>query len=120
VAADIRADGFRHEALFYSDDAEFVNATAAFIEDGVAAGEPVLAVVDAHKIRLLRAALGDRADQVEFADMAVVGHNPGRILDAWYRFAADNVTGSNGGARGIGEPVYPARSAAELVECQLH
>jgi anti-sigma regulatory factor (Ser/Thr protein kinase) len=120
VAADINGDIFRHEALFYGDEPEFVSATSAFIEDGLATGEPVLAVVDAHKIRLLRSALGDRADQVEFADMAVVGHNPGRILDAWYRFAADHVTGSNGGARGIGEPVYPTRTAAELVECHLH
>jgi anti-sigma regulatory factor (Ser/Thr protein kinase) len=56
---------------------------------------------------------------VEFADMGVVGRNPGRILDAWYRFATEHA-GAGRNARGIGEPVSASRSAAELVECQLH
>jgi anti-sigma regulatory factor (Ser/Thr protein kinase) len=110
---------FRHEALLYSGEAEFVSATAAFIREGLAASEAVLAVVDAHKIELLQSALGDHAAAVEFADMAVVGRNPGRILDAWYGFAAGRAA-AGAGARGVGEPVSPSRSAAELVECQLH
>lgn len=114
-----RYASFRHEALLYSGEAEFVSATSSFILEGLAAGEAVLAVVDAHKIGPLQSALGDHAGDVEFADMAVVGRNPGCILDAWYRFAADNA-GVGTGARGVGEPVSPSRSAAELVECQLH
>ena len=110
---------FRHEALLYSGETEFVSATSTFIREGLAGGEPILAVLDASKIELLRSALGDQARGVEFADMAVVGHNPGRILDAWYRFATDHVAAGSG-ARGIGEPVSSSRSAAELVECQLH
>lgn len=110
---------FRHEALLYAGEPQFVAATTDFIREGLTAGEPVLAVVEARKIQLLRSALGADADRVDFADMAVVGHNPGRILDAWYRFAADHAAAGRG-ARGIGEPVYASRSAAELVECQLH
>jgi anti-sigma regulatory factor (Ser/Thr protein kinase) len=110
---------FRHEALLYAGEAEFVSATSAFIREGLAAGEAVLTVVDARKIGLLRSALGDQAGAVEFADMGVVGRNPGRILDAWYRFATDHA-GVGRGARGIGEPVSASRSDAELVECQLH
>ena len=110
---------FRHEALLYAGEAEFVSATSAFIREGLAAGEAVLTVVDARKIGLLRSALGDQAGAVEFADMGVVGRNPGRILDAWYRFATDHA-GAGYGARGIGEPVSATRSDAELVECQLH
>jgi anti-sigma regulatory factor (Ser/Thr protein kinase) len=110
---------FRHEALLYAGEAEFVSATTAFIRDGLAAGEAVLTVVDARKIGLLRSALGDQAGAAEFADMGVVGRNPGRILDAWYRFASEHA-GVGRGARGIGEPVSASRSAAELVECQLH
>jgi anti-sigma regulatory factor (Ser/Thr protein kinase) len=119
AATDASGGSFRHEALLYAGEADFVTATTAFIREGLAAGEPVLAVVDGHKIGLLRSALGDAGDDVEFADMAVVGHNPGRILDAWYGFAADHAAAGRG-ARGIGEPVYPSRSAAELIECQLH
>jgi len=102
---------FRHEALLYSGATEFVSATSAFIREGLAGREPVLAVLDADKIELLRSALGDQARGVEFADMAVVGHNPGRILDAWYRFAADHAAAGSG-ARGVGEPVSSSRSAA--------
>jgi anti-sigma regulatory factor (Ser/Thr protein kinase) len=114
-----RRASFRHEALLYAGEAEFVSATSTFIREGLAAGEPVLAVVDAHKIGLLQSALGDQAGAVAFADMGVVGRNPGRILDAWYRFATEHA-GAGRGARGIGEPVSASRSAAELVECQLH
>ena len=119
VAGDGRHASFRHEALLYAGDAEFVSATSTFIREGLAAGEAVLAVVDARKIGLLRSALGEQAGAVEFADMGVVGRNPGRILDEWYRFATERAA-TGRGARGIGEPVSPSRSAAELVECQLH
>jgi anti-sigma regulatory factor (Ser/Thr protein kinase) len=114
-----RHPSFRHEALLYAGEAEFVSTTSAFVREGLAAGEAVLAVVDARKIGLLEAALGDQAGAVEFADMGVVGRNPGRILDSWFRFAAEH-PGTGRGARGIGEPVWASRSAAELVECQLH
>jgi anti-sigma regulatory factor (Ser/Thr protein kinase) len=119
VTGGARHASFRHEALLYAGEAEFVSATSTFIRDGLAAGEAVLAVVDARKIALLRSALGDQAPTVEFADMGVVGRNPGRILDTWHRFATERA-GAGAGARGIGEPVSPSRSAAELVECQLH
>ncbi|HEX2564829.1 MAG TPA: sensor histidine kinase [Acidimicrobiales bacterium] len=114
-----RHAAFRHEALLYAGEAEFVSATSTFIREGLAAGEDVLAVVDAPKIGLLQSALGGQAAAVEFADMGVVGRNPGRILDAWYRFATEHA-GRGRSARGIGEPVSASRSAAELVECQLH
>ena len=110
---------FRHEALLYAGEAEFVSATSTFIREGLAGDEPVLAMVEAHKIRLLQSALGDHAGAVEFADMAVLGRNPGRILDARYRFATERAA-AGAGARGIGEPVSADRSTAELVECQLH
>jgi anti-sigma regulatory factor (Ser/Thr protein kinase) len=114
-----RHASFRHEALLYAGTAEFVSATSAFIREGLAAGEAILAVVDARKIGLLESALGDQAGAVQFADMGIVGRNPGRILDAWYGFAIAHA-GSGHGARGIGEPVSASCSAAELVECQLH
>jgi anti-sigma regulatory factor (Ser/Thr protein kinase) len=112
-------DAFQHEAFLYADEREFVDGTAAFLEEGLDAGEPALVVLPAAKIRLLRERLGQRAERVTFADMAVVGRNPGRILHAWYDFAGREVCGGRR-ARGIGEPVFPERSADELVECQRH
>jgi anti-sigma regulatory factor (Ser/Thr protein kinase) len=113
------AGGFRHEALLYAGLDEFLHGTAAFIRDGIAAGEPALVVVSAEKVALLRGELGADAQHVKFADMAEVGSNPARIIQAWREFVAER---SDPGVRvrGIGEPVGPDRSPAELAECQRH
>ena len=112
-------DGFRHEALLYRGRDEFVASVASFVLDGVAAGEPVLVVVDAPKIEALRQRLGPMAgDEVLFADMARVGTNPARIIPAWRDFLDHRPDGRR--LRGVGEPVGPERGDAELVECQRH
>lgn len=111
-------DRFRHEALFYAGDDEFVARTVPFIREGVHNREPVLVVVSAAKIAMLRWELGRDADGVTFGDMAEVGKNPSRIIPVWRRFEANRPPGL--GARGIGEPITPSRSADELVECRRH
>ena len=52
------ATTFRHEALLYDGEVGFLTGTLPFIREGVAAGEPVLVVVSAARIGLLRSALG--------------------------------------------------------------
>ena len=110
---------FRHEALLYEGETEFVDLLAAFIRDGIAADEPTLVVVGERKLDLLRQELGDVGDTVQFADMAAVGRNPARIIPAWQSFVARHAQHGMR-LRGIGEPIYPERDAAELVECQRH
>jgi anti-sigma regulatory factor (Ser/Thr protein kinase) len=110
---------FRHTALLYSGEGEFVDGVAAFVREGLEAGEPVLVVVSAAKIELLRAELGDAAAGALFADMAEVGANPGRIISAWDDFLRDHCVG-DGPVRGVGEPVGPERDDAELAECHRH
>jgi anti-sigma regulatory factor (Ser/Thr protein kinase) len=110
---------FHHEAVFYAGDDEFVERSRAFVEDGLERDEPVLVMVGARKLELLRAALGSRAEDVHFADMEAVGLNPARIIPAWSRFVAQHA-GSEGGMRGIGEPIWAGRNPSELSECQLH
>jgi anti-sigma regulatory factor (Ser/Thr protein kinase) len=120
VATSVRPDGaFRHEALFYEGEAEFVAGAGAFVREGVEAGEPTLVVVDAMKIGLLRDALPSDADTVQFADMADVGKNPARIIPAWVDFV-ERHAGPGRRLRGVGEPIWAGRSADELVECQRH
>ena len=109
---------FRHEAMLYAGEDEFVEHTAAFVRDGVEADEAVLVVVGARKIDLLRERLDGAAADVLFADMADVGANPARIIPAWREFVLTR--NESKGLRGVGEPVFPERSAAELVECQRH
>jgi len=110
---------YRHEALFYSGRAAFVEATIPFLTEAITEQEPTLVVVSAAKIADLRQALGAEADRVVFADMAEVGTNPARIIPAWESFLRTH--GAPGRRlRGIGEPIWPERPPAELVECERH
>jgi anti-sigma regulatory factor (Ser/Thr protein kinase) len=111
------ASGYCHEALFYSGQAAFVEATLPFLNEAISEHEPTLVVVSAAKIADLRQALGAEADCVVFADMAEVGTNPART--AWASFRRTH--GAPGRRlRGIGEPICSARTPAELVECERH
>jgi anti-sigma regulatory factor (Ser/Thr protein kinase) len=110
---------FRHEALLYAGEADFVESTSAFIREAVAHDEPTLVVVGAAKIEMLRENLGVDAHGVLFADMNDVGLNPARIIPAWRDFVAEFGTGGRR-LRGIGEPIWKGRGAAELVESQRH
>ena len=110
---------YRHEALVFRGDDEFLASTIPFITDGLHADQPVLVAVTPSRIDLLRAALGHAADSVRFRDMTRMGHNPARIIPAWRAFV-DEHAGAGRPIRGIGEPIWSARRPAELAECQLH
>jgi anti-sigma regulatory factor (Ser/Thr protein kinase) len=113
------ADTFCHEALFHDGDGEFVDGAMAFVEDGLGRDEAVIVVVTTPKLELLRSALGATAERVQLVDMTQVGRNPTRIISAWSGLLAEHAAGGRR-ARGIGEPVWPGRSEAELVECGHH
>jgi anti-sigma regulatory factor (Ser/Thr protein kinase) len=117
--SDAPGSAFRHEALLYAGDADFADRVGGFVRDGVDAGEPVLVAVKAAKIDLLRRALGGSARWVTFVDMDALGANPARILPTWRTFAGPHLAAGRR-VRGVGEPVSPDRSAAELVECHRH
>jgi predicted small metal-binding protein len=110
-------DSYRHECVMYRGERGFVEAVVPFIRDGLARDEPVLVAVIEPRQRALRAALGPDADQVLFADMAELGHNPARIIPAWREFTHRH---GEQATRGVGEPIWAGRRAAEIVECQFH
>jgi anti-sigma regulatory factor (Ser/Thr protein kinase) len=109
---------FSHEALLYAGESSFLAGTVPFIREGLAAEEPVMVAVSAARIDALRDTLADDADGVRFVDMAVLGSNPARIIPGWREFLTERPNGR--AIRGIGEPIWAGRSAAELVECQRH
>jgi anti-sigma regulatory factor (Ser/Thr protein kinase) len=117
VPAARPADGFRHEALFYRGERDFVVRTTAFVRDAVRTSEPTLVVVSPRKIDLLRAELGPDARGVRFEDMTELGHNPAWIIPAWADFVGEH---DGMPVRGVGEPVTPDRAPDELVECERH
>jgi anti-sigma regulatory factor (Ser/Thr protein kinase) len=109
---------FRHEALFYAGDGEFVTAVSSFVREGVHAGEPILVLVPGPKIDMLRWSLQGDAANVRFEDMTDIGRNPGRIISIWSDFAEEHA--SETAIRGVGEPIWAGRSPDELSECQRH
>jgi len=109
---------FRHEALFYNGMDQFVGSIVPFVREGLEAEEKVLVVVAPAKISALKGELGPDAERVSFADMTSLGRNPARLIPAWRRFLDSRPR--PGPIRGVGEPIYPDRSPAELVEAQAH
>lgn len=112
-----KTDVFRHEALFYSGERDFVKKTLPFIRDSIDSREPILVVVSERKIELLKEKLGSANGHLMFAAMAQVGFNPARIIPAWQEFVDES---PDGRCRGIGEPVSAERGADELIEAQIH
>jgi len=110
---------YRHEAFLWQDAREYVSVLAQFIEDGLAAGEPVMAALIREHANMLRDTLGGQSRKVKFVDMAVLGRNPARIIPAWQQFL-DSQSGSDRPVRGIGEPIWAGRRLEEVAECQLH
>ncbi|MEJ3746783.1 sensor histidine kinase [Actinomycetes bacterium KLBMP 9797] len=109
---------FDHPALLYRDAGEYLAGTLPFIQAGLAAGEPVLVAVPDDNLRLIRAGLGVRADDVRLRDMSVAGRNPGRILPGvLLAFAAAHPGQS---VRIIGEPVWAGRTDVEYPACAQH
>jgi anti-sigma regulatory factor (Ser/Thr protein kinase) len=112
----VRRD-FHHEAIFYADDTEYVAGVLPEIRTALADDGVVLAAVADAKRRLLRGALGGDAERVRFTDMERLGRNPACIIPAWREFLRG---AGPEPVLGIGEPVWPGRSDAELVECSRH
>lgn len=110
---------FRHDALLYAGEEEFLAGALPFIQDALAAGDPIVVAVDQAKIGLLRSELAGGAEHVHFADMREVGVNPARLIPAWRAFI-DARAASGRRVWGLGEPIWAGRSEAELVECQRH
>ena len=108
-----------HEALFYRGSEEFLAGVIDFVRGGLEDDEAVVVAEPAPQLALLRDALGDDAEAVEFLDMAEIGLNPARIIGVWAAVVDRHLT-TGRGLRGVGEPAYPGRRPGELAECELH
>ena len=75
--------GHFHEAGFYGSDAEFAALIVPFVEEGVAAGEPVIIGYDDRKAGLLRSWLADPSAVEFIADRSLYATPAGAI--ATYR-----------------------------------
>jgi len=110
---------FSHQALFYADAEEFLAGTMPFVSEALEREEPILVAVTRRRARALQDELGHRTALVQFAEMERLGRNPARIIPAWQQFVNTH-GGAHKPVRGIGEPIWQGRSAAELGECRRH
>jgi anti-sigma regulatory factor (Ser/Thr protein kinase) len=113
----VSESGFTHSALFYRSEDAYLDGAIPFVEEGLAAGEPVQVAVPPAKLRLLWAALDGFREWVHWTDMAEAGRNPTLILHAELSFAD---THPERPVRVLGEPAWPGRSALELQACAVH
>ena len=107
-----------HHVAFYRGADEFLDAALAYLRPGIEAGEPVLVALGPARTELLRDALGEEGAVVAFADIEDFGRNPARLIPAWQDFVDRHPPGRP--LRGLGEPVWSARSPAARDECERH
>lgn len=118
-ALERQRTGFSHEAMLYRGPADRVDQLSAFIREGLALDEWPCVVVDPGTIEALTDGLGPDASRVRFADMRVVGRNPGRLISVWTDLVRE-LTDQGRTIRGVGEPIWATRSVEELLECARH
>ncbi|MGH3633370.1 anti-sigma factor RsbA family regulatory protein [Mycobacterium sp.] len=109
--------GLPHSALFYCSEREYLDGVIPFVLDGLRKSEPVLVMVPAKNLAVLRDGLGDPSPEVTLVDMVEVGRNPTRILGLQTAFAAEH---PGRPVRIIGEPVWPGRTSDEYPACVQH
>ena len=106
-----------HQALFYRDSDEYVDGIVEFINPALARDEPVVITVPEPKLKLLGAALGDRAGRIELLDMVELGRNPGRIIPAMLAMIERH---GRRPLRYVGESIWAGRTSEEIREATRH
>jgi anti-sigma regulatory factor (Ser/Thr protein kinase) len=98
--------GHFHEAGFYGSDADFRALIVPFVEEGIAAGEPVIIGYDDRKIALLRSWLTNPC-AVEFIGAMALYATPARAIAACRRMFELHAAMGAGQIRIAGEVPHP-------------
>jgi hypothetical protein len=98
--------GHFHEAGFYGSDAEFAALIVPFVEEGVAAGEPVIIGYDDRKAGLLRSWLADPS-AVEFIGDQSLYATPARAIATYRRLFEFHTAMGAGQIRIAGDVPHP-------------
>lgn len=106
------AVGFVHHACLYEDEDEFLAMALPFAQEGLDAGEPVLAATTPANIQLLRDALGERAHALDTAETAYFGRRPVERVSALLRYADRR----SAPVRMIAEQPWAGKCARQIAE----
>lgn len=105
-----------HEALMYATADDFVAGTVPFLRAGLGRGEAALVASTQEHLRLLREALGDDADGVDWRDSADFYRRPVDTIKALKRHILERLGDGAARVRVVGEPVWPAAHEPEVGE----
>lgn len=105
---------FRHHALIYSSDEEFLDAAGPYLAEGLERSEALLAVTTAANIELLRGHLGRDAREVEFVEAASWYLSPVAALESYTASSRANLDAGAPWVRIVGEPVWAGRTDGEV------
>jgi len=103
-----------HRALIYRDEADFAVAAGAFVAEGIAASEAVLAVTTETKLDLLRDHVGNAASKVTFIESQAWLRTPASAVVAFRGFIDDATDGGAGWVRILCELIWLGRSEADV------
>lgn len=102
-----------HQFLMYDTEKDILDTVVPFLQEGLSAGEAVLAVGTAPNLSCLRQALGTDSDAVEFADSACWYVQPTRTIANYSSFIAENATAR---IRVVAEPGWDTGTPAQISE----
>lgn len=91
----MRSDAtLRHHAFVYESDEEYVAGSAAFLKDGLDAGEAAIVANTRDGLAMMRDALGADADRVAFVDVSATYTRPARTVARYYGTFLEQLQGA--------------------------
>jgi anti-sigma regulatory factor (Ser/Thr protein kinase) len=111
------AVAYRHDALTYSGEDDFVRRAGHFLSTGLALGEPALLISDPRRLWAVREVIGTTSRDLRLIDTTADARNPAVLLSVLCSFA-DQADGRR--CRGLGDIARPGLSDALAAEQQLH
>ncbi|HEV7527240.1 MAG TPA: MEDS domain-containing protein [Acidimicrobiia bacterium] len=105
---------FEHRLMTYESDDDYLESAIPYIDEGIERSHPLLVVTTEAHTALLRDTLGDRSEQVEFADSSVWYTSLHDALNGYRSYVLQKLDAGAAWIRVLGDPVWADRSDAEI------
>ena len=115
-AATVAPALLRHRILEYGSDDEYLATTIPYLMEGIARSDCVLTVTAKRHMTLVRDALGDNAQHVEFRDAADWYSSLRDAASGYRTFVRERFERGAPWVRIIAEPVWTGRRETQLAE----
>ena len=113
-SAGLSSHLFEHRLLTYASDEDYLEGAVPFIAEGLEQSHAHLVVATPPQTALLRDALDDRAEHVEFADSADWYATLSGALNRYRAYVKQKLDAGAAWIRVVGDPVWAGRSQAEV------